>query len=125
MENLVLTDQHQTPGYSKWGILSFLISLVIIISECLSVAIPSPGLVANAAVANGISLFLIYCILPGGCILGMGFGLAGLIEKNQKRLFSVLGLIINLIAFLPIPVIWMFFLMVGLPFCLITGHCGT
>ena len=123
MENSALTDEQQTGGYSKWGILSFLIALVMILLEVLRVAFPTPGLMASAG--EWIDYALLYCILPLGCVAGMGLGIAGLIEKNRKRLFSVLGLIFNLIAFLPIPVVWIFFAMVGLPFCLFNGTCGT
>ncbi len=123
MDNPELTKQDQTPGYSKRGIISFLISVVIIIIEFLRMTIQTPSLVTNAT--GWLDYSLIYCVLPIGCILGMGFGIAGLIEKNRKRLFSVLGLIFNLIAFLPLPLMWIFFSMVGLPFCLFNGSCGT
>jgi hypothetical protein len=110
IENLEAADQIQIHTQSKMEKLSFLISLAMSVSGCLILSNTIPSLDAL------IYLPLIYCILPLVGVTGVGFGIAGLIEKNRKKHFAVLGLIINVIAFLPVLLMWILGLMQGMPF---------
>jgi len=110
MESQIPINQVQTLSHSKWGTISFVISLVMTLMGCLIMTDVIPSL-------DGIIFIpLMYCIFPILLVAGAGFGIAGLIEKNRKRLFSILGLILNGIAFLPVLLFWMLGLMQGLPF---------
>ena len=110
MESPIPIDQVQAKSDSKWRTISFVISLIMTFMGCLIMANVIPSL-------EGIIFIpLMYSIFPILLVAGVGFGIAGLIEKNRKRLFSILGLILNSIAFLPVLLFWVLGLMQGLPF---------
>ncbi len=106
-------------SHSKWGILSFLVSLVMlvmIVPVYMFSGTPLPEEVLSIPLQYFI-LFL-YCILPAGCLLGVSLAIAGFREKNRKNLFSGLGLIMNVLASLLMLLFWMLALMVGFPLSL-------
>jgi hypothetical protein len=118
MENSANDNQPQALGHSKWGILSFLVSLVMSIVGGLILSNAVQSLEGRAYVP------LMYCLFPVGYLLGIGSAIAGLRERNRKRLFSVLGLIINIFASFPMLLMWVLGLMAGLPFsCLPPSFC--
>ena len=81
-------QQLEEPRHSILGILSFLVSLVMIMVVFGSINIHTQ------------------IILPVVSLIGVGFAVAGLREPNRKRLFPLLGLIINGFAFLVGSCLW-------------------
>lgn len=119
MEKPLSKEETQTLSHSKWGIFSFLVSLVMlvmIVPVYMFSGTPLPEEVLSIPLQYFI-LFL-YCILPAGCLLGVSLAVAGFREKNRKNLFSGLGLIMNVLASLLMLLFWMLALMVGFPLSL-------
>ena len=110
MEHPISTDPIQPQAHSTRGMISFAISLIMMFAGCLIVTNVLPRLDLF------IFVLLIYCILPLLGFVWIGFGFAGLFEKNRKVHFSILGMLFNMVSFLPIGLFWILGLMVGLPF---------
>jgi hypothetical protein len=93
-------------GKHSWlGIFSFIISLVGGLGMLLLFAIAgyvqmsTPGGMdekSPAAVVVGLLLFAIAGVL----LVGLGLGIAGLVQKEKKRVFAVLGLVFNSLVIL-------------------------
>lgn len=86
------------PKHSALGISSFVISMVVIVLELVSFLLIAVTAAANNksnlfGVALTFGLIAIFGAL--GNLTGIGLGLAGVIQKNRKKVFSILGLIIN------------------------------
>jgi len=86
--------------HSGMGIASFIISLVIGVGVLLAIVIAGVIKVANPESLQDesigtalIGLFVIACLFIN--LIGIGLGIAGLVQKNRKRIFSILGTIIN------------------------------
>ena len=91
----------QETRHSGFGLASCLISMVTFFSfpSMLGLWYNQPwgasGLMATIVVAF---VAMIGCF--GGGILGIGFRIAGLLQKNRRKVFSVLGVITNGVPFL-------------------------
>ena len=81
-------QQLEEPRHSILGILSFLVSLVTII--------------VGYGSQNDLALFRVQFV----SLLGIGLAVAGLREPNRKRIFPLLGLIINGFTFLTALCTW-------------------
>ena len=86
--------------HSGMGIASFIISLVIGVGVFLAIVIAGVIKVANPESLHNesigtalLGLFIIGCLFIN--LIGIGLGIAGLVQKNRKRIFSILGTIIN------------------------------
>ena len=110
MDNPISIDPVQPTSHSLRGRISLWISSVMLFAGFLIVTNVLPRLDLIIFVS------LIYCILPLLGVIGIGFGVAGLIEKNRKKTLAILGILLNVISFLPIVLFWILGLMVGLPF---------
>ncbi|MCD6309870.1 MAG: hypothetical protein J7M18_04100 [Candidatus Eremiobacteraeota bacterium] len=91
--------------HSGLGIASFVISIAVGIIFILSfiimgtiVAIEGkiPEPTSPVAIISGLIMMLGFV----GLLVGAGLGIAGLFEKNRKKIFSILGLIFNAGIFL-------------------------
>ncbi|MBN3040902.1 MAG: hypothetical protein JW867_07220 [Candidatus Omnitrophica bacterium] len=95
----------ETPlKHSSFGIASFIISLIVGIGDFILIVFAGyfemntpGGMSEDSLEAMLIGLFLIAGF--GLCLVGGGLGIAGLFQKNRKKIFAVLGVIFNLIIF--------------------------
>src|SRR6185369_2277565 len=102
-------EETQTLSHSSWGIASFLVALIMIVPTYLIITSTLPG-----EAHDGREFFiLLYCILPLGYLFGVGLAFTGFRETNRKRSFAVWGLIINVIASIPLQLMWVLMLMAG------------
>lgn len=102
---MVQSDSFEVEKHSGLGIASFItaifsgcfIFVIMIIAGVIEISNPG-GMDENSAAAIIIGLFII--IFLGTALLGLGLGIASLIQKNRKKIFGILGTIISLITFL-------------------------
>lgn len=102
MENAIPDEQpQQILKYSGLGIASFIISLVVsgyfivvnVLAYGVAVTTPEP-----------IVLGSLYFFGAVACLSGIGVGIAGVLQKNRRRVFSILGLVLNGTIFLGVTV---------------------
>jgi len=103
----VMQEQHYTPNiprkHSRMGITSFIIALaqgfltllVIIFAGILTMRGPQDENEAGFAV---LGLFIIAGILAH--LVGVGLGIAGMVQKSRKKVFSILGFVFNITVIL-------------------------
>lgn len=84
---------------SGFGITSFVLAIstivIIIIATFIAAGfeIATGGVGENSAAPGIYALVYVFCFLIN--MVGVGFGIAGLVQKMRKRVFSILGLIFN------------------------------
>jgi len=86
--------------HSGFGIASFIISLVIGVTELFFVIIAG---VLEVTTTGGIDeesavVIILGLLMIGGLVVslvGTGLGITGLVRKNRKKVFSILGLVFN------------------------------
>ncbi len=90
-----------TLRHSGLGIASFMISMVVIgfffflLFLAVIIAVIGPDLAdTNSTMISTIGAFLMLSVFAS--LVGVGFGFAGLKQINRKKVFSILGLIFNL-----------------------------
>ena len=108
----VFEEEPQILRHSRWGVFSFIVSMIMTFVGFL--VLQGDYYINIGAYIN--IVILLYCIYPVGILLGLGLVFAGFREKNRKRLFPVLGLIINVLASFPMLLMWVLMLMAGMPF---------
>ena len=95
-------DQQRQPRlkHSGLGIASFIVSLamgvyfILVVFVAAVIATVTPGDMPDTSPAAVIiGLFAVLGLI--GCVAGIGLGIAGMCQKNRKKVFSILGLIIN------------------------------
>jgi len=103
----VMQEQHYVPNiprkHSRMGIASFIIALaqgfltllVIIFAGILTMSGPQHENEAGFAV---LGLFIIGGIFTH--LVGVGLGIAGMVQKNRKKVFSILGFVFNITVIL-------------------------
>lgn len=93
------------PKHSGMGVVSFIISLLsFFIFVCTIIA---GGIIAmknpdTLSQPGGASVVIGMLILMGFflCFVGIGLGIAGLVQKDRKKIFALLGLIFNSAVFI-------------------------
>jgi hypothetical protein len=91
--------------HSRWGIVSFALSMLAGISICglfglsgiLQVSIPG-GVSETSVLAVVLGLVIMSSVFIN--LIGLAFGIVGLFGKNRKRVFPTLGTIFNLVILL-------------------------
>ena len=86
--------------HSGVGIAAFIISLlmgfitfiVVVIAGVLETSSPG-GIDQNSVAAAVVGLLIIGCILVQ--LVALGLGIAGLVQKNRKKLFAILGTVFS------------------------------
>ena len=101
MENFTADRQLQpSPKHSGLGIASFVISLAmafflfLIVLAAAVIATVTRGDMPDTSPA-AVIVGLVAVLGLFGCVVGIGLGIAGMFQKNRKKVFSILGLIIN------------------------------
>lgn len=96
--------------HSKHGIASCLIAIGIWFSLALIFGLIIAQISVSKLVGNVFHEFLNIEIglVIGGHILGIIFGIVGSCAKNKKRVFAVIGLILNILPFVIIPLLFVF-----------------
>jgi hypothetical protein len=109
------TDMQMRSGHSGMGIASFVIGVLALLGLVLALAslvaaIKASGghLDDHGAAAVGAGLILMLVGLLG--LVGAGLGIAGVMQRVQRRLFAILGLCFNG----PVVLLIITFLIVGL-----------
>ena len=100
MTLLAATEPVHELHHSGMGIASFVIGIAIGIYEFVLVVIlgtleaSTPGGLSEEA---PVTIFLGLLVVGGVMValVGMGLGIAGVLQRDHKRLFSVLGLVFN------------------------------
>lgn len=98
-------QDEQTLKHSGMGIASFIMSLLlgpglfllVIIAGVLQAS--TPGGIDNTSPA-AVFLGLIMLFTAGLTLIGIGLGIAGVVQKKRKKIFAVLGLIFNSVVVL-------------------------
>jgi mannose/fructose/N-acetylgalactosamine-specific phosphotransferase system component IID len=105
-----MEQNSRTLKHSGLGIASFIISLamgicvffLLVIAGIMEVSTPG-GMDEESPAAVIIGLFIIAALIV--TLIGIGFGIAGLIQKNRNKNFSILGVIFNTLITLGVIVI--------------------
>jgi len=101
------------PRHSGFGIASFISAMVSLLLFLLAVIIGgivnnrTPGgmdVTTPAAAFLGVIVLLAIIL----ALVGAGLGITGLIVKNRKKVFAILGLVFNLVFILVIVVLMVF-----------------
>lgn len=101
-------EQSPIHKQSKLGIASFVISLVSLLLVCIGFIIAfsygislaannpltNPGMIDQSSPAILIASVLM-CCSPGLSMLGMGLGIAAIVQKTEKKTLGIIGLVIN------------------------------
>ena len=91
--------------HSGLGIASFVISLlsmgllVVTIAIAGYMEVTTPGGVDEESTAM-IAVGLVIILGAGGCILALILGIAGLLQKNRKIIFAIIGLVLSALMIL-------------------------
>jgi hypothetical protein len=98
----VSCEDRRAGRHSGYGIASFVIALASIGAIFLSfIAVIIIAMIVEGAVERNNPLFVIFAIgfflAWGAAFVGAGLGIAGLLSKNRKKPFAVVGLILNLL----------------------------
>lgn len=117
MDNPNTTDLFEKPSHSSRGILSFALPFLVLCGV-------SSLLTSLMSTRLG-SLFL-YCISPALLLTGVILSTSELRNKKRNRLFPALGLMIALLAVVPMVFVWLLGLMQGAPFSCLDNpsFCG-
>lgn len=83
-----------TRKHSRIGIASFVIGIVAVLIFCLAFQIDVSSL---TVLALGILRWISSPILS---LVGVGLGFGAVVQKNDKKLFGIIGLVINLLIIL-------------------------
>jgi hypothetical protein len=89
--------------HSRLGVASFIISIISALIICFDVVLAfgiSGGLNVSKSYAGVDTAFT--CLAALLAILGLGLGIAGVAQKNAKKVFGILGLVFSALIFLGI-----------------------
>jgi len=102
-----------TPGtqkHSKIGIASFVIGIVAMLIFCLvillafgygfTMAMQNPYFQVDQSSPTILTLGLLMCVSPILSLVGVGLGIGAMAQKNEKKLFGIIGLVLNLLVIL-------------------------
>ena len=111
--------------HSKIGIASFVVGILAALVFCLVIllafgfdflmAAQNPTFQINQNSPTVLSLGLVMCLSPVLSLVGVGLGIAAVLQKNVKKLFGILGLVLNLMTILT------FCILVGIGFVAQSG----
>ncbi len=96
--------------HSKIGIASFVIGIAAVLILCLAIllafgygftmAIQDPYFQVDQSSPIILALGLLMCISPILSLVGLGLGIGAAVQKNEKKIFGIIGLVLNLLVIL-------------------------
>lgn len=99
-----------TRKHSRIGIASSVIGIVAALIFCLafilafgygfSMVAQNPSFQVDQSSPTVLSLGLVMCISPLLSLIGVGLGIGGVVQKNDKKIFGIIGLVLNLLIIL-------------------------
>ncbi len=99
-----------TRVHSKVGIASFGIGIVAVLIFCLAFLLAfgygffmiaqNPTFQVDQNSSTILALGLLICISPLLSLIGVGLGIGAVLQKNDKKLFGIIGLVLNLLIIL-------------------------
>lgn len=99
-----------TRKHSRIGLASFVISIVAAMIFCLafllafgygfSMAAQDPSYEFDQGSPFILTLGLLMCISPFISMVGLGLGIGAMVQKTDKKLFGIIGLVVNLVVIL-------------------------
>lgn len=106
-QKVAFCEDGRAGKHSGYGIISFMIALAAVFLAFMVVMISA--IIVGGPADKGAPLFIVFGVVFvlawGIAFIGAGFGIAGLLSKNRKKLFAVIGLGINLLIILSIVLI--------------------
>ena len=99
-----------TQKHSRIGIASFVIGIVAVLILCLafllafgygfSMASQNPSFQVDQSSPTVLALGVLICISPILSLVGLGLGIGAAMQKNDRKLFGIIGLVLNLLIIL-------------------------
>jgi hypothetical protein len=99
-----------TQKHSRIGIASFVIGIVAVLILCLafllafgygfSMVSQNPTFQVDQSSPTVLALGVLMCISPILSLVGLGLGIGAVVQKNYKKLFGIIGLVLNLLIIL-------------------------
>ncbi len=101
METQLITERTEKPKHSEFGVASFIISMVMLVTflGILLYAGINSDLIAYNDTAAGV-LGLIFIIAFLATLVGIGLAIAGITIPNKRKVFAILGLCFNVLIVL-------------------------
>ena len=109
-------EQNITQKHSGFGIASFIIAIIQGVTTAVVVILASVFAAKEPQSENEVALAIIGLAIFGGIfahLVGLGLGIAGVVQKDRKKVFSILGLIFNIVAVITIALLMIIGLTVG------------
>lgn len=105
---IINLDKHFEPidkrfgKHSEPGIISFILSLIVPIALIAALSIFFPNFSESESYGNWMVPIATYILLFAifGMFFGIAFGISGVFQKNRKKIFAIIGLILNLTTLL-------------------------
>ncbi len=94
---------------SKLGVIGFILSILAVVMFCIgfliafgygaTIAVQNPYADPAGLIDTSSPLLLLtsglFCCSPGLSLVGVGLGIASVVQKTEKKVFGILGLVIN------------------------------
>ncbi len=84
--------------HSLWGIASFALAILISLAACAIIGIAAMlGVSATEDVSetHAVVVGMLCLSIPFASLVALALGIVGVIERNRKRAFAVLGIVFN------------------------------
>ncbi|MGD0572998.1 MAG: YcxB family protein [Sedimentisphaerales bacterium] len=109
-QKVAFCEDGRAGKHSGYGIISFMIALAAVVAVFLAfMAVLICAIIVGGPADKGAPLFIVFGVVFvlawGIAFIGAGFGIAGLLSKNRKKLFAAIGLGINLLIILSVVLI--------------------
>ena len=116
MDNLDSMDPFE-PGHSFRGILSFVLPSIVLSGVASQL---------TALLGTPVGALFLYCISPVILLTGAILSFSELRNKKRSSLFPTVGMLITILALLPMLLVWLLGLMQGAPFSCLENpsFCG-
>jgi hypothetical protein len=90
--------------HSGIGIASFVIGILVVIMLCITFAVAggSSGISSTGSSYSNLmtGIGLLACGTIALALVGVGLGIGGIVQKNVKKVFGIIGLVLNALVLL-------------------------